>query len=121
METEVTSASAKTSPANVDRLEQEIAKENLLKNDQQIKLERHRSTGKHFISGMNTKYNFRKWSTNDSQESKSINNSQESKSTTGIQENIQEIRNLGTQTAAILYAYFDLPNWFSKDELYTLL
>jgi hypothetical protein len=27
METEVTSASAKTSPANVDRLEQEIAKE----------------------------------------------------------------------------------------------
>jgi hypothetical protein len=55
METEVTSASAKTSPANVDRLEQEIAKEKLLKNDQQIKLKRHRSTGKHFISGMNTK------------------------------------------------------------------
>jgi len=54
---------------------------------------------------MNYKYNFNKWSSNDSQN----------------QDTTSDKRNLGTQMAAILYVYFDIPNWFSEDELCTLL
>jgi hypothetical protein len=58
---------------------------------------------------MNALFNFRKWNTNDDQETKVAAGSQDNS------------RNLGTQTAAILYVYYDISNWFSEDELCTLL
>jgi hypothetical protein len=101
MESEIHSAFTKAaSTTTIDRLEQEISDQQNQPSDNQIKLEQHRQFGKAFVKGMNTKYNFNKWKNEDTTSDK---------------------RNLGAQTAAILYVYFDIPNWFSEEELCTLL
>jgi hypothetical protein len=98
-----------TSTTIIDELDQEIAKQKLRPSITKIKLWQHRQHGKTFVNGMNALFNFRKWNTNDDQETKVAAGSQDNS------------RNLGTQTAAILYVYYDISNWFSEDELCTLL
>jgi hypothetical protein len=98
-----------TSTTTIDELDQEIAKQKLRPSITKIKLWQHRQHGKTFVNGMNALFNFRKWNTNDDQETKVAAGSQDNS------------RNLGTQTAAILYVYYDISNWFSEDELCTLL
>jgi hypothetical protein len=110
MEAETGSALAKaTSTTIIDELDQEISKQKLRPSITKIKLWQHRQHGKTFVNGMNALFNFQKWNTNDDQETKVAAGSQGNS------------RNLGTQTAAILYVYYDIPNWFSEDELCTLL
>ena len=110
MKSEIKSAFAKAaSTTTIDRLEQEISKQKLRPSITKIKLWQHRQHGKTFVNGMNSFFNFRKWNTSDDQETKVAAGGQDYS------------RNLGTQTAAILYVYYDIPNWFSEDELCTLL
>jgi hypothetical protein len=110
METKTGSALAKAASTTIiDGLDQEIAKQKLRPSIMKIKLWRHRQHGKTFVNGMNALFNFRKWNTNDDQDTKVAAGSQDN------------TRNLGTQTAAILYVYWDISNWFSEDELCTLL
>jgi hypothetical protein len=110
MENETGSALAKaTSTTIIDGLDQEIAKQKLRPSIMKIKLWRHRQHGKTFVNGMNALFNFRKWNTNDDLDTKVAAGSQDN------------TRNLGKQTAAILYVYYNILNWFSEDELCTLL
>jgi hypothetical protein len=110
MEAETGSALAKaTSTTIIDELDQEIAKQKRQPSITKIKLWQHRKHGKTFVTGMNELFNFQDWNTNDDQETKVVAGSQDS------------YRNLGQQTAAILYVYYDISNWFSEDELCTLL
>jgi hypothetical protein len=87
----------------------EIAKQKLRPSIMKIKPWRHRQHGKTFVNGMNALFNFRKWNTNDDLDTKVAAGSQDN------------TRNLGKQTAAILYVYYNILNWFSEDELCTLL
>jgi hypothetical protein len=111
LEAEVESALAKArSTKTIDKLDRVIAKQKLRPSIKKLKLWRHRQHGKTFVNGMNAFFNFRKWNTSDNQETKTAAGSQENSS-----------RNLGKQTAAILYVFYDIPNWFSENELCTLL
>ena len=71
LEAEATSALTEAaSTTTTDRLEQKIAVQKSQPSDTQIKLEQHRQHGKAFVKGMNTKFNFKDWSSNDSQDTK---------------------------------------------------
>ena len=110
LEAEEESALAEaTSTATIDEVDREIAKQQLLPSITKIKLWQHRKNGKTFVTGMNALFNFQTWNSNDDQDTKVAAGSQDNS------------RNLGKQTAAILYVYYDIPNWFSEDELCTLL
>jgi hypothetical protein len=63
----------------------------------QILLDAHRSNGKVFTTGMKAFYNFTEWKT------------------------IKDIRNIGSQTEAILCVFFDFPCFFSWTELEKIL